>query len=83
MPVIDVKQAIEHAKRYASDVLGISDLLLEEVHSSPNRFEITLSFPARMNGRNFMLGNDRREYKSFEINKESGEVEGMSIREIA
>jgi hypothetical protein len=45
--VIDVKQAIQSAKTYASEVLGIDDLLLDEVRSQPDAFDITLSFPER------------------------------------
>ena len=45
--MIDVKQAIASAKRYAEDILGVSVPLLEEVHSDENWFEITLSFRER------------------------------------
>lgn len=81
--MLDIKQAIINARSYAADVLGISATLLEEVHSRGNRFEITLSFPERFSPSNPLLGGSRREYKTFEVNKETGEVEGMSIREIA
>jgi hypothetical protein len=45
--MIDVKQAIKNAKDYARDVLNTEDLLLEEVSSDDDAFEITLSLPRR------------------------------------
>ena len=81
--MVDVKQAIVNARNYAAEVLGITATLLEEVHSRGNRFEITLSFPERFSPTNPLLGGSRREYKTFEVNKDTGEVVGMSIREIA
>lgn len=80
--MIDIRQAIANAKSYATDVLGIHDLLLEEVHSRENFFEITLSFPRRVPRPNPLL-RQRNEYKTFQVNKETGEVEGMSIPKIA
>jgi hypothetical protein len=85
--MIDVKQAIQSAKAYAAEVLGIGDLLLEEVRSHPDAFDITLSFPERrtpdfvnpMTRRSY----EGREYKTFEVNKQSGAVQSMSIRQIA
>jgi hypothetical protein len=84
--MVNVKQAISNAVAYAAEVLGISDLLLEEVRSEPDHFEITLSFPTR--GRepfsNPLAGvRLTREYKKFDVNKDTGEVTGMSIRQIA
>jgi hypothetical protein len=84
--MIDVKQAILSAKAYAREVLGIDDCLLEEVRSEPNAFDITLSFPERR-GPDFvnpmLRGRDAREYKSFEVDKQSGAVQRMSIRQLA
>ncbi len=85
--MIDVKQAITNARAYAADVLGQSNLLLEEVRSDDEHFTITLSVPDR--GRSPALNAllpDRsgpREYKAFTVRKDSGEVVEMSIRRIA
>jgi hypothetical protein len=65
---------------------------LEEVHSSKEAFEITLSFPDRrspfarnpgLNPALFHVDGVKREYKTFEVSKDTGEVVGMSIRQIA
>jgi hypothetical protein len=80
--MVDIKQAIANAKSYAADVLGIERLLLEEVHSRGDHFERTLSFPRRIPHTNLLL-DQAVEYKTFQVNKNTGEVEGMSIREIA
>jgi hypothetical protein len=86
--MIDIKQAVVNAKKYAHDVLGASDLLLEEVDSRDNDFEITLSFPTRgMPKRNpltrrSLLESPAREYKTFAVNKKTGEVLRMSIRQL-
>jgi hypothetical protein len=86
--MIDVKQAISSAREYAQNILGTPDLLLEEVRSSDDSFEITFSFPERIEGHGVaQFGRPRvnhaREYKNFDVDKESGQVTGMSIREIA
>ena len=88
--MVDVKQAIAKAKAYAAEVLGESELLLEEVHSSEDRFKITLSFPERRSPKltniNPMLSqrawSQEREYKSFDVDKRSGDVLEMSIRQL-
>lgn len=83
--MVDVKQAIANAKEYAHKLLDTEDLLLEEVHSLDDKFEITLSFPARPFGLvnpSLFRGRPPREYKTFEVDKESGLVLGMSIRVI-
>jgi hypothetical protein len=84
--MVDVKQAILNAKTYAGNLLGVSDLLLEEVRSSNDQFQVTFSFPARgqVHLNALTAGWDRnREYKKFSVDKKSGEVLGMSIRKIA
>jgi hypothetical protein len=55
--MIDVKQAIQKAKEFATDMLGQSDLLLEEVSSDDEAFEITLSMPRRAGTTEHALGN--------------------------
>jgi hypothetical protein len=84
--MVDVKQAIANAKAYAGNMLGVSDLLLEEVRSSNGQFQVTFSFPDRRQLRLNPLVADlpgRREYKKFQVSKQSGKVLGMSIRKIA
>ena len=45
--MIGIKEAIANAKAFAADILGIQNLLLEEVKSDRQQFHITLSFPHR------------------------------------
>lgn len=85
--MIDVKQAIANARDFAREVLsieflpGIDQILLEEVRSDNDHFDITLSFPQRESVNPIALHG--REFKTFRVNKSSGEVEGMSIRQLA
>jgi hypothetical protein len=84
--MVDVKQAIENAKAYAAELLGAQQLLLEEVHSDADHFQITLSFTDRRIEpvQNSIISRQRlREYKTFEVSKKNGEVVGMSIRQMA
>ncbi|MGD0540164.1 MAG: hypothetical protein ABSB33_01470 [Tepidisphaeraceae bacterium] len=87
--MIDIKQAIQRAKEYAVQMLEVDpkELLLEEVRASNKRWIITLSFRARgMLHFDHPLGDsqysirskyDQRELKSFNVNRATGEVEGM------
>ncbi len=85
--MVDLKEAIRRAKDYAAQVLELSppDMLLEEVRSSDDKYwSITLSFNARVPRKrgptleSFMRSyDDDREFKSFRINKDTGDVEGM------
>lgn len=84
--MIDVKKAIASAKAYAAEILGNAGFLLEEVRSFGDHFEITLSMPDRgIRIDNPLLAGRRepREYKTFNVSKDSGEVTGMTIRQIA
>jgi len=91
--MIDIKQAVANAKTFARDVLGQDDLLLEEVSSDDDAFEITLSMPRRAGAprgaspENSLIPRymhaHLREFKSFRVLKQDGTVTKMSIREIA
>jgi hypothetical protein len=93
--MVDIKLAVERAKRFARDALGVewlADVRLEEIESSIVNGEpvwlITLSNPLRSEGITAAgraiaaaLGADmQREYKVFEVAKDSGEVRSMKIR---
>jgi hypothetical protein len=90
--MVDVKQAIAKAKEFAQDILGQSDVLLEEVSSDPDSFSVTLSIP-RWAGKTENLLEIRnplsrnyaaeREFKEFRVLKSDGSVTRMSIREVA
>jgi hypothetical protein len=90
--MVDIKQAIAAAKAYASEILGPLDFLVEEVTSEDAVFHITLSFTARTrdrrnDGKNLtdwtQFHADGREYKEFAVEKATGAVRKMSIRQIA
>jgi hypothetical protein len=81
--MIDIKKAIEIAKDYAADLLQVdrTDLLLEEVHWSEEYWEITLSFNDRIIGAGnplAVMAKRNREFKSFRVRKETGDIQGMS-----
>jgi hypothetical protein len=86
-PMIDIKQAVEKARVFAKDVLGENDLLLEEVSSDEDAFDITLSIPRRAGTPLLNIPSmryaDRREFKTFHVLKSDGTVTKMSIRELA
>jgi hypothetical protein len=95
--MIDVKQAIEKAKEFAREMLGQTDLLLEEVSSDDDAFEITLSLPRRAGTAENPLAaivaaganpfsvryTANREFKEFRVLKRDGSVDKMSIRQLA
>ena len=89
MPV-PLKQAIASAIEFATGVLGnrARDVQLEEVESSlgGELWRITLSMirqdPALASA--IMSGQGRqRDYKTFTVRKDTGEVTDMKIREFA
>jgi len=87
--MIDIKQAVAASQRFAADTLGTNDLLLEEIKSVDNFFLITLSFPNRQPslGTRPAAWNPARyrdrEYKVFSVDKQSGDVVQMSIRDLS
>jgi hypothetical protein len=82
---VPLKQAVENATQLARDTLGdsASDFQLEEVESMDNNgtsvWQITLSMlrrdPSKL--------HPRRDYKTFTVRKDTGEVTAMKIREFA
>lgn len=90
--MVDLKEAIRRAKEYAIQVLELDprEILLEEVKPSNDHWSITLSFNSRMGPKAAgpfapvmpfaplalpILEN--REFKSFLIKRDTGEVDGM------
>jgi hypothetical protein len=86
--MVDVKQAVAAAVAFAKDILEpyrARDLLLEEVEPSQKDgnhdvWLITISFPKT--GTLNVLSNDR-DYKTFTVDADTGEVQAMKIRELA
>jgi hypothetical protein len=85
--MIDVKQAAQSASNFVTGLYSdrtISDVRLEEVELSEDGryWLITLSFPPPASSVNSMLGIGRRDYKIFKVDRDSGEVLSMKIREL-
>ena len=86
--MVSIKEALNAAKEFARTVLEggqYSSLRLEEVESSTVDGKpvwlITLSMPAPDQVEAMLVG--RRDYKTFTVQKEDGEVLSMKIRELA
>jgi hypothetical protein len=87
--MVDLKDAIRRAKEYAIQVLELdpAEILLEEVVPSNDHWSITLSFNSRMGpkvvgplaeyARRASPWPENREFKSFRIKRDTGEVDGM------
>ncbi|MGA3025152.1 MAG: hypothetical protein ABSF98_10300 [Bryobacteraceae bacterium] len=80
--MIDVKQAVQASVRFAESILGperAQQMLVEEVEYAEDRVSwvITLSLPA---GGLQVFG---KEYKTFVVDAETGEVRSMKIRQLA
>ncbi len=84
--MIPVKQAVAHAVDYAQEMLGdrAQGVLLEEVESAGTSgnetWLITLSMPRRDV---FAAFSTAREYKTFAVSKDTGEVISMKMRQLA
>jgi len=97
--MVSVKEATEKAIEFAKTVLHPAQataLRLEEIDTSKRDAEsiwlITLSMPELSHMTSLMLqtpsitellGPSRREYKTFAVSRETGEVLSMKIRELA
>lgn len=85
---IAIKQAVEAAKRTCMDLFEQErGVLLEEVETKDDRWYITLSFPRRAEEDPLkplagVFGPRLRAFKIFVVNRESGEVESIKIREL-
>ncbi|MGA2182044.1 MAG: hypothetical protein ABSH47_03380 [Bryobacteraceae bacterium] len=82
--MIDVKQAVQASARFAESILGperAQQMLVEEVERPEDRgsWVITLSLPA--SGLAIIRGE--KEYKTFVVDGETGEVLSMKIRQLA
>ena len=85
--MISVKQAVEKAAEFAKGLLDdarAGELRLEEVEiiqpADGKRWLITLSMP-QINA--FGFPSKEREYKTFKVDGETGDVLSMKIRELA
>ena len=94
--MVSVKQAVQSAVAFAQSVLDpdqLSDLRLEEVEAgevdSQHVWLITLSMMARLGplasvpALSALVSPVPREYKTFSVHKETGEVLSMKIRPLA
>ena len=92
--MVSIAEATENAIKFARDALGpdrTTGVRLEEVASrtidDKDAWVITLSMIIQdpLGGHSIAaaLGHAKREYKSFTVLKESGEVTSMKIRELA
>jgi hypothetical protein len=94
--MVDLKDAVRRAKEYAVQVLELdpAEMLLEEIRPSDDQhWLITLSFNSRIQTKSASDVEKRmwqitpsaveREYKSFRINKVTGDVEGMFNVQVA
>ena len=87
--MIDMKQAVQIAKKEAADLLSEATSSLEEIerHSYKNRevWSITLSLPRDTKHLPPLvaLSADRLQYKRFLIDVETGELVAMQLREVA
>jgi hypothetical protein len=85
--MVDLKDAVRRVKEYAAHALEIDqgEMLLEEILPTDlEHWSITLSFNSRLGpqlradiSKLLYPYSDRREYKSFRVNKQTGDVEGM------
>lgn len=86
--MINVHEAIKRAKDYALSVLGqdLQNLLVEGVDSSDKEWQIILGFDPRTesSGVAITLGDTvKREYKRFDVDKNTGDVKSMHIQPVA
>lgn len=86
--MVTIQQAVKNAAAFSRSVLGeeaVQDLRLEEVESDEYNgrpvWFVTLSFRGWSQGLEALVRD--RVYKRFIVDKESGEVLAMKIRELA
>jgi hypothetical protein len=87
MPLLDVKKAVELARKYLSDILPVpaSEVLLEEVELSDDQqfWLITFSYPTpEGSSLQIMLGGNRA-YKVVKLHSDTGEFVSVKIRTLA
>ena len=89
--MVSVKEAVAKAIEFARSILDplrASELRLEEVEKTKvngeDTWSITLSMPRPgLLPFTAVLGNVPREYKTFTVNSQTGQVLSMKIRELA
>jgi hypothetical protein len=91
--MVSIKAALQNAMVFARNALGIErtqGLRLEEIESRDNAWLITLSMYITNEGPASGIGealraiyDQKREYKTFAVDKETGEVTSMKIRILA
>ena len=85
--MVDIKQAVEIAIKYFIDITGPSDRVrVEETEAGTEGdrsvWRITLSRP-NSEVFEFVRGRPARDYKLLLVDRDSGEVISMKIRELA
>jgi hypothetical protein len=87
--MVGIKEAVAAAVQFATSVLPparTTDIRLEEVetgdHKGQDVWLITLSMVGP-NALQFLAGRMGRDFKTFTVHKETGEVLAMKIRELA
>ncbi|MCI0365122.1 MAG: hypothetical protein L0Y44_04885 [Phycisphaerales bacterium] len=88
--MIEVKQAVERARQYSKELLGDQYATsLEEVELSDDGrwWFVTLGYHGRNNQKSVSLALGLPEtpdfYKIFEINRDTGDVRAMKIRQVS
>ena len=83
--MIDIKGAAKIAHEYFLDIYseaGYINIALEELDFSEDGRFWLVTIGYSISGITDLLGTSMRNYKIFEINKETGEVESMKIRKV-
>jgi hypothetical protein len=85
--MVSIKQAVTNAVTFAQDLMGSQQtqgIRLEEVDGDAKSWFITLSIPNSDDSFQAVLGGTQaRHFKKLTVNKETGEVLNMKIRELA
>lgn len=88
--MVAIKDAVAKAVQFAASVLDparTQDIRLEEVEMGEHKGEevwlITLSMPIPTAISEVLGGRRSRDFKTFTVHKETGEVLSMKIRELA
>ena len=86
--MVDVRTAVEAARRYLDnlgDLFGFPDSLqLEEIEVSPDEkyWLITMGYNRKLEEDVFGNPRQERHYKVLRVNRETGQVEAIKIREL-
>ena len=83
MPLITAKTATINAKKYFEELTGINKMSLEEVELSEDGryWFITLGYDDLSEGLLLTIVQ-RKKYKVFKVNADSGQVISMKIRQV-